>query len=89
MDNNLTGHADPQRKHLLSPAKLEEGARRSTQPDLRRGQGQGNGLRVHGVYFAAVSGAVLVAFIIVIAFASARRFPDRSGSVRGWTAADT
>ncbi|CAB4735246.1 MAG: hypothetical protein F2667_14920 [Actinobacteria bacterium] len=71
MDDDLTGRADPQRKHLLSPARLAEGARRSKEPDLRRGPGQGNGLRVHGVYFALVSGAVLVAFIIVIAFAGA------------------
>lgn len=52
-------------KHLHS---AEDVARATTDPPRTRARGrrQGNGLRVHGIYFAVVSLAVLVGFIVII-----------------------
>ena len=58
------------RKHLLSPKAVA--AHAGTNPEtVIRGRRQGIGLRVHGVYFLAVSCVALVVLIVFIAVASA------------------
>jgi hypothetical protein len=58
------------RKHLLPPEAIA--AHAGTNPEsVVRGRRQGIGLRVHGVYFLAVSCVVLVVLIVFIAMASA------------------
>ncbi|MCX6399718.1 MAG: hypothetical protein NTX33_07305 [Propionibacteriales bacterium] len=59
--------ARPLPRHLLSPETLARGARVKSDVDLTRHHGQGNGLRVHTVYFAVVS---LVGLVLVIVAAS-------------------
>lgn len=71
MDDDAIVPTAPRKKNLLSPAKLARGARIGREPDLTRSHGQGNGVRVHGIYFALLSLAVLAVFIVAIAFASA------------------
>lgn len=59
------------RPHLITPEALAEGSRHV--PDnLTRHHGQGNGLRVHGIYFAVVSLAALVVLLVLAATAAAR-----------------
>ncbi len=72
MDTEESGPAKYQPKHLITPDRLARTAGLPRDPDLRRARGQGNGLRVHGIYFAVVSVAVLVVFIVAIAMASGR-----------------
>jgi hypothetical protein len=62
--------AKPLRKHLLSAQTIARSAAASSRVDLTRHHGQGNGLRVHLVYFAAVSLVALMALIAAIAVAS-------------------
>ncbi len=52
------------RKHLLSSESITRSSDTRGDVDLTRHQGQGNGVRVHGIYFAAVS---LVALVIIVA----------------------
>jgi hypothetical protein len=63
MDEIGTGHAKPARRHLLTPGTVTR-ADTGGDADLTRKHGQSNGLRVHGLYFAAVS---LVALVLIIA----------------------
>lgn len=63
MDDVGTGPARPARRHLLTPETLTRTDTGRT-ADLTRRHGQSNGLRVHGLYFAAVS---LVALVLIIA----------------------
>ncbi len=72
MDARGSGPAKPRPKHLISPERLARTAGVPRGADLTRAHGQGNGLRVHGIYFAVVSTAVLVVFIVAIAVASGR-----------------
>lgn len=65
-----TSTAHP-RKHLVPSRRLGRGSRSERKPDLTRGRGEGNGLRVHGVVFALLALAVLVGAIVAIAYASA------------------
>lgn len=51
------------RRHLHSPQAVARAAGAFTDADLTRSHGQGNGLRIHRIYFAAVS---LAAFVLVI-----------------------
>ncbi len=62
--------AKPLRKHLLPAQTIARSAAASSRVDLTRHHGQGNGLRVHLVYFAAVSLVALMALIAAIAVAS-------------------
>lgn len=55
------------RKHLLPADQLGRLAAVSRDVDLTRAHGQGNGMRVHLIYFGLVSLAVLVFFIVAIA----------------------
>jgi hypothetical protein len=59
------------RSHLLSPdvlARAVAGSRAGV--DLTRGRGQGNGVRVHGTYFAVVSLLALVLVVTAIALST-------------------
>lgn len=70
--SNSSAHpsSEPSRKHMYTPAEIKESARTSGDADLTRGHGQGNGVRVHGAYFAVVSVAALVLIIVGIALAA-------------------
>lgn len=70
MDQQLSHLSLPRRRHLLSPEMVS--AHRRPDIDLTRGHRQGNGVRVHGLYFAAVSVVALVMIIAAIALASTR-----------------
>lgn len=70
MDKIGSGSSKSQRKHLLSPETVTRSADTSSDADLTRSHGQGNGVRVHGIYFAAVSLAALVLVIAAIALAT-------------------
>ncbi len=68
MDANETSpHAGG--KHLLSHEALAATAGARAE-DMVHGHRQGNGVRVHGIYFVVVSVAALVVLIIFIAIAS-------------------
>lgn len=62
-----THAARPLPRHLLSPETLARSADIRADVDLTRHHGQGNGVRVHAVYFALVS---LVGLLLVIVAAS-------------------
>jgi hypothetical protein len=65
------GRPSAKRKHLLSQEAMA--AHAGTNADnVTPGHRQGIGLRVHGVYFLAVSVVALVVLIVLIAVASAR-----------------
>ena len=70
MDDSETNPGAPSKKHLLPAGDVARATETSTDADLTRHHGQGNGLRVHGIYFGVVSLVVLVVLLIVIAFAS-------------------
>lgn len=70
MDERETFPKAPTKKHLLGAGEIERATEGSGEADLTRHHGQGNGIRVHGIYFAAVSLVVLVALLVVVAFAS-------------------
>lgn len=70
MDESGTNSKASTRKHLLRASDVAPATGSSIEIDLTRHHGQGNGIRVHGIYFAAVSLVVLVALLVVIAFAS-------------------
>ncbi len=72
MDTRGSGPTKYQPKHLIPPDRLARVAGLLGDVDLTRSRGQGNGLRVHGIYFAVVSIAVLIVFIVAIALASGR-----------------
>lgn len=57
-------------RHLLSPRKVARASETSADADLTRHHGEGNGLRVNGVYFAVISVVALVLLLILIAVAS-------------------
>ncbi len=59
----------PHRKHLLSSESLTRSSDTRGDADLTRHHGQGNGVRVHGIYFAAVSLAALVIIVAAIVLA--------------------
>lgn len=62
----------PLRKHLqsLGTARRSDA---SAEVDLTRHHGQGNGLRIHGIYFAVVSLVTLLVLIAGIAIGNAMR----------------
>lgn len=64
MDEIGTGPAKPLRRHLRSPQPATRSADSSEPADPTHSHGQGNGVRVHSIYFALVS---LVALVLVIA----------------------
>ena len=68
MGKNETG-LSARRKHLLSPEAIAAHASTNTE-NVARGHSQGIGLRIHGVYFLAVSLVALVVLIVFIAIAS-------------------
>ena len=51
-------------RHLLPPEAHGGSAGTGAKADLTRTHGQGNGLRVHGLYFAVVA---FVALVLVVA----------------------
>lgn len=69
MDENGTSPAKPLRRHLLTPEALARGAVIGQGADLTRRHGQGNGMRVHALYFAAVSFVALLLIVAAVAFA--------------------
>ena len=71
MDEIGTSQPKPLRRHLHAPAPVTTSTATGGAVDLTRHHGQGNGLRLHGIYFAAVSLAALLIVIAVIALASA------------------
>ena len=64
MDEIGTGPKPPLRRHLLSPEAGTRTSNTSRDADLTHRRGQGNGVRIHGIYFAAVS---LTALVLVMA----------------------
>lgn len=58
------------RKHLLTPETLARAAVIGRGADLTRHHGQGNGLRVHAVFFAMASLVALAMIISAVAFAT-------------------
>jgi hypothetical protein len=54
---------------MYGPEEIRE-AKTREDSDLTRGHGQGNGLRIHGTYFAVVSVAALVLIMLGIALAA-------------------
>ncbi len=69
MGKNETGPS-AKRKHLISPEAIAAHASTNAE-NVTRGHSQGIGLRIHGVYFLAVSFVALVVLIVFIAVASA------------------
>ena len=63
MDEVRTPQPTALRRHLLSPEIIAR-AMAVGGVDLARGHKQGNGVRVHGLYFALVS---LVALLLIVA----------------------
>ena len=62
MDEIATGTRKAPRKHLLTPEAL-----RNAPATTHR---EGNGVRIHGIYFVAVSLAALVLVIVAIVVAA-------------------
>jgi hypothetical protein len=71
MDKTAGNHDRPTRRHLLTPDEVKRGATASTS-ELTGTHRQGNGLRTHGIYFAAVSLAALILLVALIAFVPVR-----------------
>lgn len=61
----------PARRHLLTPEALAHAAVIERGTDLTRHHGQGNGMRVHALYFAGVSLVALVLMIAAVVLANA------------------
>lgn len=55
---------------MYTPDEITRATQTSGGADLTRHHGQGNGLRVHGAYFAVVSAVALVLIIVGIALAA-------------------
>lgn len=68
-----TGPANHLRKHLLTPEARAHAATIGHDADLTRRHGQGNGVRVHSLYFAAVSLIALALMIAAVVVANATR----------------
>lgn len=66
MEKTGTTLAKPLRKHLLSAQTIARSAAAS-HGDLTRHHGQGNGIRIHLVYFGAVSLFALLSLLALIA----------------------
>lgn len=64
MDEIGTASAKPHRRHLVPAQTVAMSPGSRGEVDLTRHHGEGNGVRVHAVYFAVVS---LVALLLVIA----------------------
>jgi hypothetical protein len=64
MDAQRKTTSTPSRKHLVSPEALARATTAIASPGLAGMHKQGNGVRLHGLYFAVVS---LVALLLVIA----------------------
>lgn len=62
--------ARPLRRHLLSPETLARAVATSGEADLTRRHGQGNGIRINGIYFAAVASAAFGLVLAAITLAS-------------------
>ena len=57
-------------RHLLSPRASTGSSDSGIKADLTRSHGQGNGLRVHGLYFAGVAFVALVLVVVGIVIAT-------------------
>lgn len=66
-----TTRAQHLRRHLMTPEALAHAAVIGQRPDLTRHHGQGNGMRVHVFYFAAVSLVALAMMIAAVVVANA------------------
>jgi hypothetical protein len=73
MDEIGTSSCKPVRRHLHAPGSVTRAVHSSTAVDLTRSHGQSNGLRVHRIYFAAVSLAGLMLVIGAVALAATMR----------------
>jgi hypothetical protein len=73
---NRTAAARPLRRHLTPPRDLTRAVDRAaagTSPSHRQGRGHGNGVRVHAIYFAAVSLTGLLLVLVAAAVATTAR----------------
>jgi hypothetical protein len=70
MNEIVTSPRQTARRHLHAPGSIIRAVDGLTAVDLTRSHGQSNGLRVHRIYFAAVSLAGLVLIIAAVALAS-------------------
>lgn len=68
-----TTASKPVRKHLLSPQAMARASAIPADLDLTRHRGQGNGVRVHALYFTAVSLLTLLVAIAAVALATTMR----------------
>ena len=57
------------RKHLHTKERIARAMAAGGEVDLTRRHGQGNGLRVHSIYFAVVSVVVLAVLIAAVILA--------------------
>jgi hypothetical protein len=69
MDEIVTRPRKAARRHLHAPGSVRA-ADGGTAVDLTRSHGQSNGLRVHRIYFAAVSLAGLVLILAAVALST-------------------
>ncbi len=67
--NQSDNAPQPSRRHLITATQVASHPGAAAM-DLTRGHHQGNGIRVHGIYFVVVSIAALVLLVIAIAIAS-------------------
>ena len=65
MDNHGPTPPKSPPKHLLTTRALAEATDSSSGADLTRSRGQGNGLRIHGTFFAVIS---IIAVVIIVVF---------------------
>lgn len=70
MDEHDAGYGKRLPKHLIAPETLARAAVLGRDADLTRHHGQSNGMRVHALYFAAVSLVALAMVLAAVAFAS-------------------
>lgn len=70
MDEIGTDRKSP-RRHLLTPETLAHATQLGQRADLTRHHGQSNGMRVHALYFAAVSLLALALVITAVIVANA------------------
>lgn len=70
MDEIRETHGKPVRRHLLTPEALARAAVIVQPADLTRRHGQGNGVRVHALYFVAVSVVALSLMIAAVVVAT-------------------
>lgn len=71
MDETEMSPSETPKRNLISRKRLAKAAEADDDPDLTRSHGQGNGMRVHLIYFAVVAVIALVLVIGGVALATA------------------